>query len=162
LPRFDGKFLYTLTKYYGDPRLKGYIINSLKTYKLRIVKNSYQQKHQIHDKVDIGESFDLAHDEPDKTGGQLLEIIQKYFRDRLTPDAMLLWEIELNYPPYILSRLENNNKRIPKASDELILEYLGIEVNETSLAYLASLRKDIKEITNRAKEYFKYKSIKLF
>lgn len=160
---FDVKFIFAFNKYYGDPRLKGYIINSLKTYKLRIVKNSYQKQYQVNDTVDINESFDLSYDEPENYNLHLLEVVQSYFRNRLTPDAMLLWEIELNYPPYILDRLTNqeDTKKIPKASDELILEYLGIEFTEHNVSYLKELRKDIKDITNRAKEYFQYKQIKL-
>lgn len=157
---FDVKFIYTFNKYYGNPRLKGYIINSLKTYKLRIVKNSYQQKYLIHETSDIDECFELSYEEPESSTSHLLEVIQNYFKNRLTPDAFLLWELELNPPPYILIKLQGPNAKIPKPSDELILEYLGIEVDDRGLIYLSSLRKEIKDITKRAKEYFQYKSIK--
>lgn len=159
---FDVKFLYAFNKYYGDERLKGYIINSLRTFKLRIVKNSYQTKHQVNNSIDIDETFDLAYDEPEDYNKPLLEVVQKYFKDRLSPDALLLWEIELSPPPYILEKLANpENKKIPKCPDELILEYLGIPCNDNSLNYLKSLRSDIKDITKRAKEYFYLKPIQL-
>lgn len=152
---FDVKFIHTFNRYYGDERLKGYIINALKTYKLRIVKNSYQLKYSVHNSFDITEAYDLAMESEEEPASNLFNDVTNYFKKRLSHTAYLLWEIELNPPPYILSRYEGN-KKIPKLPDELLGEYLGISQQE-----LRALKSEIREVTSLAKKYFRMRSEKL-
>lgn len=154
---FDVKFIYAFNKYYGDERLKGFIINTLRTFKLRVVKNSYQNKFQIHvNAIDINDAYDLCIEEegPSETSS-LFKEVEKYFRDRLSIMAYTIWEIELNPPPYILKHFKNQT-RIPKLPDELVEDYLGISQQE-----LRNYRAEIKEVTALAKKYFQMKAKEL-
>lgn len=155
---FDVKFLYAFNKYYDNPMLKGYIIRALQTYKMRIVKNSYLNKNSLNNSIDIDEVYDLEIPEENNELSQkenLIQVIRKYYKDRLSPEAYLLWDVELNPPHYLLKHYEGRD-RLTKPTDEMILDYFSCEVCEETLDYLRKLRREIREITSRAKEYFSY------
>lgn len=153
---FDVKFIYAFNKYYGNPMLKGYIIRALQIYKTRIVKNSYQNQHELNNSVELDSVYDLSDTSQDDDQKEaLIQVIRKYYKDRLSDDAFLLWEVELNPPHYLLKNYEGKD-RLTKPTDEMILEYFSCDVCYETLDYLKKLRKEIREITNRAKEYFSY------
>jgi hypothetical protein len=158
---FDVKFIFVFHKYQDNDKLKGYIINALRTFKYHIIKNSYLPKNMLHQTVDITEIYDLQ--EPSEEGGtffenrnSLLEMGKNYLKSILSEDAFFLFELELNPPPYILLRLINpEQKKIPKPSAELIAEYLGIKENDKeAVEYIKKLRKEIKDGIEEAHEHF--------
>lgn len=156
---FEVKFLYAFNKYYGNDKIKGYIINSLKMYQRRIIMSSYQPKFQVHNSVDIDEVFDLDgepfEDERDEAFDDRLVMVKNYLKERLSSDAYFVLEIELNPPQFILNQLKNADKtKIPKIPAELIAEYLGIEDHPEALNRIAQLRVEAKEMIKRAREYF--------
>jgi hypothetical protein len=156
---FDVKFLYAFNKYYGNDKLKGYIINSLRTFKKRIIISSYQNKYAIHNTVDIDEVFSLGGDPVDEIEDDITEkvdLVKKYLKDRLSDDAYFLLEIELNPPPFIVNRLADPEKtKMPKIPAELIAEYLGIDDNlDQAVQLITELRSETKQIIKQAREYF--------
>lgn len=161
---FYVKFLYAFNKYYGDPKIKGYIINALRTYKQRIILNSYQPQYILHQSsIDITEVWeDIGpSEELDTSANELLASAKEYMKENLSEDAYFILEIELNPPPYILTKLRNSEqKKMPKLPTELIADYLDIP-DEEGLEYLDSLRYEIKEVTQKAKEYFNLNPIRL-
>lgn len=155
---FDVKLIYAFTKYYGDPKLKGYCINSLKTYKQRIILNSYQPQYLLHNTIDVDEVWeDIGPDNSiDQAASDLLDSAKKYLKKHLTHDAYFLLELELNPPPYIINKLRNSEqKKMPKIPTELIADYLDIYDDE-GIDYIEALRYEIKEITSKAREYFSF------
>lgn len=154
---FDVKFIYAFTRYYGDERLKGYIINALRTFKMRIIKNSYQNKYTIHNSIDISEVFDLSMEEEDTSQEGLLDQVKSYFKKRLSHEAYMIWDLELNPPPYILTRLpESKNGTLKKCPDDLLLDYLGLSEHPKAQQMLLGWRREIKDITLLAKDHFQF------
>lgn len=150
---FDVKFIYAFNRYYGDPRIKGYIINSLQTYKTRIIKNSYQDKHLLNNTSDIDDMYALENvsDEAIDNTEPLVNVITSYFKARLSSEAFLLWETEIKPPPYLLNGKVGKNIRI---TDDDLINFFDLPQNEDSVYYLKSLRVEIRSVTKRAKEYF--------
>ena len=166
---FEVKFIYAFNKYYNDERvlpnrpqrLKGFVINALTMFHRKVVKDSYFPQYSIHDTVDITELFnyDTLLVEKEKEHDNLLDKVLKYLKERLSDEAFLLMNLELNPPPYILSRLQDpQQKKIPKPSIDLIAEYLGIDELEGYESYIKSLRKEVEVIKKQAKEYFSMES----
>lgn len=159
---FDVKFIYTFNKYYGDPRLKGYIISSLQTLKLRIVKSSYQPKFELHNSFDITELYNyealiVEEEDIDNEAKNLLVKAIDYIKARVSKDAYLIFELDLTPPPYILEKLaESSQKKIPKCPASIIAEYLGIGEDNLpeAINYIEELRKDVRDVVKRAQEHF--------
>lgn len=158
---FDVKFIFAFNTYYGDPKLKGYIINTLKTYKKRIVLNSYGNKQHIHNTVDITEVYedlDKSDESEDTITNGLLSKAKAYMKDNLSEDAFFILELELNPPPYIIQKLHDlEHEKMPKIPTVLIADFLGIDSDE-GIDYVDALRYEIKQIIIKAKDFFSFKS----
>lgn len=164
---FDIKFIHTFNRYYGSPQLKGFIIRALQTYKTRIIKNSYQEKHLINNAVDITEVFTLDNGDDETVGLELADEdtatsedylitrLKTYFKQRLSLDAYLLWEFNTFPPAYTLLQKESPSAKL---TDEDAIDFFDMPDSEASYDLLASLKKSIKEVTKQAKEYFQYKA----
>jgi hypothetical protein len=159
---FDVKFIHAFAKYEKkEPeRLMGYIINSLSTYKYRIMRSSYQAKfHKHSSQIDITELYDYTniveemdnHEEKEA----LVNEIMDYLKPRLSRDAILILEIELQPPPFILDQMRDMGKKengqIPH---KLIADYLGYDDSQNFLNYIKELRTEIKQNINLAKKFF--------
>lgn len=157
---FDVKFLYIFNKYYGNPKLKGYIINGLKMFKRRTILNSYLDKNLLHKTDDITETYDLGY--LSEEGTELfneeqhrLNLAKEYLKTILSEDAYLIFEIDLYPPPYILERMKNlDQAKIPKIPTDLIAEFLGI-TDDISF-YIKNLRKEVKDGIEQANYYFSH------
>lgn len=163
---FDIKFIHAFNRYYNDDRckdkretvLKGFIISSLSMYKSKLVRDSYNGKQELNQTVDITELFSydsLLIEEMDSEDNSLYNSLNKYLRDRLSPMAYMVFNIELNPPPYILKRISNpKQNKIPKLSTEILADYLGMDDLEEAKSYLKALHKEIEDIKKQAKQYF--------
>lgn len=157
---FDVKFLYAFNKYHKDPKVKGYVINALRTYKHRCILNSYLPKNEIHQTMDIEDTYDVFDIADDikilsDEDNLLLDKAQNYLKSILSEDAYFLFELDLNPPPYILERLKNSEqKKMPKPSADLIAEFLGISDSDYATDYIKQLRKEIDNAIQRANQYF--------
>ena len=160
---FTIKFIYTFNKYcHTKPDLLlGYIINSLKMYKLRIIKQAYTVKfsqsilHVEDNSVIENSKIEFPPYDLENTPDKISPIIN-FLRSHLSDNALMLLEIQLNPPLFILSKL--NTKEIPsihKIPSWLICEYLGIEECEKSSRYIDQLKKQINSAIRLARLHFR-------
>ena len=155
---FDDKFIFVFNKYQGDleyQELKAYMINALRTFKLRILRKAYSKNNIYLSQVYLEGENELINIIPIQSELSeydiFLELALKYLKKNLTDDAFLLLEIELNPPPFILSQVANPKTKIPA---NLIAEYLELEPSKESSGYINDLRSEINYWTVQAKEYF--------
>jgi len=151
---FDDKFIFVYNKYYEiEPeRLLGYIINSLRLYKNRILKKAYQG-NVYQNMVELeGESKiinTIANPEPEED--IRLEQAKNFLKTKLSEDAFFILTLELNPPPFIMWRIKNRNQRIPS---RVITEYIDLGYSKNAINYVIQLRKEIQEAIIIAKKYF--------
>ena len=155
---FDDKFMFVFNKYYGkidNEVLKGYIINSLKTFKYRVLRNAYTKNNLYNDSIHIEDHENLINiipvDDNMDSKKELLNLALSFLKKKLSKEAYTILDIELNPPPYIAFKLKSLNTKIPA---KLIAEYLDLEVDSNSIAYINGLRKEISVIISKAKSYF--------
>ena len=157
---FDDKFIFVFNKHFEDKDpevLKGFLINSLKTFKLRILRKAYQQEGEFYSSVvTLDGDYDLINIIPDPVSitneDVFYNLANEFMRSKLSDNAYLLFQLQLNPPPYILSRIENPNSRIPNS---LIIDFLNIEYdNNKAEKFIKSLKKEINQALKNAKEYF--------
>ena len=75
----------------------------------------------------------------------------EFMKEKLSDNAYLLFQIQIDPPPYIINRLEKSNSRIP---NKLISEFLNIDVTPEADKYISNLKKEINNAIKSAKEYF--------
>lgn len=159
---FDDKFIWVFNKYYGTctpDQLKGRMINSLSTFKFRVLRKAYSKNNLYANEIDMMrlDDFDasIANIIPDRTemGNHdlFLELALTYLKKNLCDDALLVLDLELNPPPFIMERMSNPKTKIPA---KLIAEYLDLEPSKDSIGFINDLRREIKYWTEEAKEYF--------
>jgi len=161
---FDDKFIFVFNKYYGlitSDQLKGRIINSLKTFKFRILRKAYSKYNIYNNQIRLEGDNELINIIPFKeeisTHNIFLELALTYLKKNLCDDAFLVLEIELNPPPLILNQI-NPNTKIPA---KLIAEYLELIPDKDSISYIRDLRSEINYWTSEAHEYFNDKPLPL-
>ena len=154
---FDDKFIFVFFKYYGKKSpemLKGYIINSLKTFKLRVLRKAYQESYLelynsiVHLEDQEKELSSIPDDEGVNEKDQLLEMAMGYLKTQLTPEAYTILEITIHPPLYITSRMKDTTTRIPT---KLILKFLGISPTDEMVSKVNKIRRHIEEVISSAK-----------
>jgi hypothetical protein len=156
---FDDKFIHVFNKHCDnkDPDiLKGFIINSLKTFKLRILRQAYTKQGEYYSNlIELeGESnlINYLIEEDDISNGDIFfGLILEFFKKELTEDGYLLLQLQLNPPPYILNRIKKSNSNIPIP---LVLEFLNLENINKNIKYIRQLRKEISTTIEKAKLEF--------
>lgn len=154
---FDDKFIFVFSKYFGKmepPILLGYLINSLKTFKLKVLRRSYQLNNSINLNtigVEDLSMFNSLEDSKDENSELLFNLAMEFLQNNLSREAWVLLNIQLNPPLFILSKLKNESSKIP---GNLILEFLGEEVNTRNLEAIKILRKEINKAIETAQVFF--------
>jgi hypothetical protein len=158
---FTVKFCHVFTRYYGtmdSGRLKGYIINSLKFFKNRILRFSYSTKAQIYNTIELESNQHLPElliESEYQEQGLLLSEAMKFLKERLSPDSFRVLQIDLHPPLYIISKLSQLNKNsTTKIPNTLVAEYLGWGNDSDSNKRVTQARKEIKEGIEEAKLFF--------
>jgi len=160
---FDDKFTYVFFKYYGTKSpdmLKGYIINSLKTFKFRMLRKAYQESYiaLYNNIVHLEDQEKELSSIPDETGPSaqeaLLDMALTYLKSHLPPEAYTILEITINPPLYIISHMKDPTVRIPT---KLILEFLEITPTDDMISKVNKIRRHIDEVILSAKDHFKGK-----
>jgi hypothetical protein len=158
---FDDKFTYVFFKYYGvyPPEvLKGYIINSLKTFKFRMLRKAYQESYiELYNNiVHLEDQEKELSNIPDETGlgaqEALLDMALTYLKSHLPSEAYTILEITINPPLYIISRMKDPSVRIPT---KLILEFLDITPTDDMISKVNKIRRNIDEVIASAKYHFR-------
>lgn len=161
---FDDKFLFVFNKYVDQKKpdvLLGYLINSLKVFKMKVLRRSYQDNNTVNlNSISLEDLkvFNIT-DEVDSDNKELLlNLAFSFLQQRLSEEAYELLQLQLNPPIYILSRIKNPNTKIPA---NLILDFLGLENTPESIGFINYLRREITNTINDARSYFKSHNIEL-
>ena len=160
---FDVKFIFIFSKYWEtqQERLLGYIISGLTVYKKRIMMNSYQNKWKDYaNKLDIDDMWDNPLKDDDTESAQrrefYMEKLDSFMKENLSDDAYLLFTIQLIPPSFITERMNQRGLK-PTATipTDLIVDYLGLEPNQSSTQYINGLRMELKAIQQKCAQYYK-------
>lgn len=152
---FDDKLLFVFQKHYKDKEpevLKGFIINSLKVFKYRILRKVYtDQGEYLSNLVTLdGEKkyINVIPDESEDSDHDVfVSIVSNFMKEKLSREAYLLFQIQLNPPPYILSRVKSGSSKIPL---EILMEFLGL--SKEHLPQLKRIKKEINQTIKMARE----------
>ena len=127
------------------------------------MRSSYQAKYHNHaHQLDISElyNYDDIIEEPSKSiNEEELEKVLTFMKGKLNNDAILILEIELNPPDYILEHLKDLGKKPnQKIPHEVIADYLGYGRSQNVIEYIKDLRSEIKYVMGLAKSFFNPKT----
>lgn len=154
----DDKFIFAFNKYVDQKPpdiLLGYIINSLKMFKMKILRRSYQENNSVNLNSISLDDLQLNHikDEVGEDNYELLlNLAVSFMEKNLSQEAYTLLQLQLNPPLYITSRLKSPASKIPL---NLILEYLGLDTTGMNLAIIRDLQEEISNTIKRAQLHFK-------
>lgn len=159
---FDDKFIWVFNKYAGqitESQLKGRMINSLVTFKFRMLRRPYAKTNIYGSEVQMIHLDDydpniagILPDSSEPSNRQLfLDMALKFLKKNLCDDALLVLELELNPPPFIMDRMQNPKTKIPA---KLIAEYLDLEPTKDSIRFINDLRSEVDYWVAEAKSYF--------
>jgi len=152
---FNVKFIFCFNKHYDAPpeKLRAFLINSLRNFKCRILRAAYTKKfsQSIVSLDDLPPTeFDVAEDNQVKD--YYLDKLMTFMKKHLSDDALLILEIQLNPPPFILARINpDREKPLQKIPDQVILDYLDLGFGDNAIKYLNHLKKEIKQAVIFAK-----------
>lgn len=157
---FDDKFIYVFNKHFTDKDpdvLKGFIINSLQTFKFRVLRGAYSRKAEyLSNVVTLEGEHNLINIIPDtsmeSTESIFIDMAISFMKQKLSEDAFLVLQIQLNPPPFITDRLNRSTSYIP---NKLLMQFLDLDICNKNKKYISSLRKEITLQTEIAKEHFK-------
>lgn len=161
---FDIKFIFVFNKYFETKNpdvLKGFIISSLQMFQTKILRKAYSNKNAPHsDTIDITEINNLeslftTHQEEDTSYDTFLNLALSFMKEHLSDDALLVLDIQLNPPLYIMEKLRKLDKhRIDKIPSNIISEYLSLGDSKKAIQYINELNREIKEVTYITREHF--------
>lgn len=155
---FTVKFIYVFNKYYNTKRdlLLGYLINAMQLFKYRVIRAAYATKFSQNITEFQTQYHDMGFkDDPYKDTDFYYEELCKYLKIRISDNALLLFQTQLNPPPYIILRLSQRQiHNIHKIPDDLILDYFNLGFTDKNIRYLANLKKEIKLGISYAKDHF--------
>lgn len=157
---FDDKFIFVFNKHFNDKDpdiLKGYLINSLKTFKLRMLRKAYNIEGEFYNHCVTLDGEDnliniIPEAEEESNSDIFYNLVKEFMKNKLSDNAYMVLQLQLDPPPYILTRIENRNSRIP---NKLIAEFLNIDEDiDEAERYIRRLKKEINSAIKSAKEYF--------
>lgn len=156
---FDDKFIFVFNKHFQDKDpevLKGFLINSLKMFKYRILRKAYNGEADMYTStVELDGESELINIIPIENEidneNLFLEMALSFMEEKLSDDAFLVFQIELNPPPYIINKIKSTTAKIPS---RVFAEYLDLGNTNRAIKYINQLRKEISVNTKMAKEHF--------
>ena len=155
------KMLFVFNKYYGtceEEHLKARILASLSTFKNHLLRTAYGEGAEYHQNLyQLEDLFDndkeLEDDtEEEKAKGEMLDMLYKYMKKNLSPDAYLIFEILLSPPPYIKERIKDGSR----ITNILLVEFFDMPRTKSSVRYISELKEDIRYWEEKAKEDLHY------
>ena len=158
---FWDKMLFVFNKYYGtceEEHLKARILASLSTFKNHLLRTAYGEGAEYHQNLyQLEDLFDndkeLEDDtEEEKAKGEMLDMLYKYMKKNLSPDAYLIFEILLSPPPYIKERIKDGSR----ITNILLVEFFDMPRTKSSVRYISELKEDIRYWEEKAKEDLHY------
>lgn len=163
LSYFDDKFIFVFNKYFGKVNsnvLQGYLINSLQTFKFRLLRKTYQKNYELYQNIirldDLPNAQGIKDDDENRT--LFVDLALSFMKKSLTQEAYKLLELELYPPIYITSKIETKGSKIPT---KLILEFLGYPASKKNIDAINDLRREISHYTIKAREYFNSQALEV-
>jgi len=155
---FDDKFLFVFNKYVDQKSpdvLLGFLINSLKVFKLKILRRSYQDNNSVNlNSISIEDLtiFNLTDQAEEDNRELLVNLVMEFMEHHLSEGAYELLKLQLNPPFFITAQLTKPNQRIPA---KLLLEFLGLPPIPDNIDFISHLRREISQTIESARLYFK-------
>lgn len=148
---FDDKFMFVFSKWgkvHDEKRLKILMLSSLQNFKNRLLRMAYTNSSEFYlGQVSIDDSYDMLSSIPDEDtdNKERLEIIFEYMKTNLSPEALLLFTIELYPPEWFIDRVDNINSynKFIKFSNYMYLEYFELPKTKTYSKYISSIKNEI-------------------
>jgi len=153
---FDDKFLFVFNKYYqkvSEDVLLGHLINSLKTFKLRLLRVGYQPKYEelYNNSIRLDDLPNLFNKGEDENRELFLDLLFSFIERNISEEAYELFLLDLYPPLYIKKRLKPNQTKIPNS---ILSEFLGLPLTQENLSKLRSWRTEIEKVLVLAKAHF--------
>lgn len=158
---FDDKFIFVFNKHFDNKEpdvLKGFIINSLKMFKYRILRKAYNGEGEFYNSlIELEGENELINIIPDRSFETTQDIFHglalEYMKEKLSENAYLLFQAQLDPPPFIIDRIKNSNSRVP---NYLWAEFFGLdfESERKTERYIKNLKKEINTTIKKAREFF--------
>lgn len=153
--QFYDKMLYVFNKYYGkvdEEHLKANILRALATYKKHLLKYAYNERAEFNQSLrSLDDLFDNDKEFIDESEAQakedMLNMVNKYMSDNLSPDALLVWECITTPPPYV-----EENAQFGKITNILLADFFNLPRTRSSVKYIGELKDDIQYWIERARE----------
>lgn len=158
---FWDKMLFVFNKYYGtcsEEHLKARILSSLATFKNKLLRFAYgeiaeynQNLFKLEDLFDNDKELE-DDDEEVKAKEEMLELLYKYMKEKLSPDAYMVFEVLLTPPPYIKERIKDGER----ITNIMLVEFFDMPRTKKSVKYIGELKQDILYWEEKAKEELHY------
>ena len=158
---FWDKMLFVFNKYYGtcsEEHLKARILSSLATFKNKLLRFAYgeiaeynQNLFKLEDLFDNDKELE-DDDEEVKAKEEMLELLYKYMKEKLSPDAYMVFEVLLTPPPYIKERIKDGER----ITNIMLVEFFDMPSTKKSVKYIGELKQDILYWEEKAKEELHY------
>ena len=158
---FWDKMLFVFNKYYGtcsEEHLKARILSSLATFKNKLLRFAYgeiaeynQNLFKLEDLFDNDKELE-DDDEEVKAKEEMLELLYKYMKEKLSPDAYMVFEVLLTPPPYIKERIKDGER----ITNIMLVEFFDMPRTKKSVKYIGALKQDILYWEEKAKEELHY------
>lgn len=154
---FWDKLMYVYNRYkdeYEDDQLKATILASLKTYKNKLLRSAYSQQSEFNQSCTSFEvlyegnkEFIDDNEEAEYKDSKLLELRQ-YLLKNLTSEEYLLFQTELNPPPYLKEKMVESRGRI---SILHLIDFFELPRDKRSQQMITQMRNNIKNTLEIAK-----------
>lgn len=165
---FDDKFIFVFNKHCKDKEpniLKAFIINSMQTFKYRVLRKAYNKEGEFYQSlVDLEGESELINIIPDKsfqtTENLFYNLALEFMKEKLSENAFLVFQLQMDPPPYIINRIKKSTSRIP---NEVIIDFLDLDLGDESKTerYVKKLKKEINNTIKMAKSYFEQNELPL-
>ena len=114
----------------------------------------YQSLERLDDLFD--DSKELVDDsEETARKEEELSILYAYMKRKLSPDAYLIFELQLDPPAFIREQLKGDNSRI---SNMLFLDFFELNRTKSNATFISKLRQEIDTYIEKAKTELKEQS----
>lgn len=159
--QFWDKMIFVFNKYQGtceEEHLKARILSSLAIYKNHLLHYAYGEAAEYNQNLakleDLFDDSKELEDDTDEYNAreEMFRILYEYMKKRLSPDALLVFEVLMVPPPYIKERI-NPGQRI---TNMMLMEFFDMERKKSSLKYLSELREEVTFWEEKAKEELHY------
>lgn len=164
---FDDKFIFVFNKYFEEreeKHLKYSLIQALQFFKCRILRKAYTGESEIYSNVinlSDDDSRDLINIIPDSTEPDnktlFLELAMGFFKQRLSEDALLILDLQIDPPQYLIERSRSKNH----ITSKLLVQYLDLDMTKSNVKYIDSIKDQITKYTKEAQEYFNSQALSI-